>query len=60
MKLWYLTCSYSLEYAVVFAEHEQAAFKKLKATRKLEVDDIGMWNIEEFTEETYDGVLYLC
>lgn len=58
MKLWYLMCAYTQEYAVVFAHNEQEAFKKLTTKRTIETTDIGMWEFEELTENSYDGVLY--
>lgn len=51
-------CAYTQEYAVVFAHNEQEAFKKLTAKRTVETTDIGMWEFEELTENSYDGVLY--
>lgn len=58
MRLWYLTCRKTQEYAVVFAKSKNAAFERLIAYRKVETDDYDLWDIEEFTEESYDGVLY--
>ena len=58
MKLWYLMCGLTQEYAIVFANNEKEAFKKLKSQREIETTNIGCWEIEELTEESYDGVLY--
>ena len=58
MKLWYLTCAISQEYAVVFAYNKKEAFKKLKEHRKIDSEQYYLWNVEEFTQDKYDGVLY--
>ena len=58
MKMWYLTCGLTQEYAVVFACGEEDAFEKLKAQREIEITDIDYWKIEEITEKSYNGVLY--
>lgn len=58
MKLWYLMCGYTQEYAVVFAENPREAFKKLKSKRVIETKDFSKWEAEELTENSYDGVLY--
>lgn len=59
MKMWYLTCGLTQEYAVVFAcGEEEDAFEKLKAQREIEITDIDYWEIEEITEKSYNGVLY--
>ena len=58
MRIWYLMCGLTQEYAVAFANNEEEAFKKLKAQRKIETTDIDYWEIEELTEESYNGALY--
>ena len=60
MKLWYLTHKNAIEYAVVFAENETKALEKLFAHSAIEENsrDASVWEIEEFTEEKYNGVLY--
>lgn len=60
MKIWYLTCNNAIEYAVVFAENEKKAFEKLITNGNIGTDkkDISMWTIEEFTKDSYNGVLY--
>lgn len=58
MRIWYLMCGLTQEYAVTFANSEEEAFKKLKSQRKIETTDIDYWEIEELTEESYNGVLY--
>ena len=58
MKIWYLMCALSQEYAVVFAHNEKEAFKKLKSQREIAATDIDYWEIEELTEESYNGILY--
>ena len=60
MKIWYLTCRNTYEYAVVYAETKEKAFEKLVSCRPIGVNesDINMWTIEEFKENSYDGVLY--
>ena len=58
MKLWYLMCGLTQEYAVVFAKNKKEAFKKLANNREIETKDINYWEIEELTEESYNGVLY--
>lgn len=58
MKMWYLLCGYTQEYAVVFAENKEKAFEKLLAAREIETKDYRMWDIEELTEDSYNGVLY--
>jgi len=55
MKIWFLTCE-NCEYAVVFANNETEAFEKVKARMK-DIHNIEYWTIEEFTPESYDGVL---
>lgn len=57
MKIWYLSCANAIEYAVIFANNEKEAFEKLKA-RTENIHNIECWTIEEFTPETYEGVLY--
>ena len=57
-KIWYFTHNSSLEYAVVFADSKEAAFEKLKSRRKDSYFDTLEWNVEEFTEDKYSGVLY--
>ena len=58
MRIWYLMCGLIQEYAVVFATSKEEAFEKLKSQRKIETTDIDYWEIEELTEESYNGVLY--
>ena len=58
MKWWYLTCSISHEYAVVFAKTKLQAFEKIKTKRKLQTTNIRLWTIEELRSDSYDGVLY--
>ena len=58
MKLWYLSCGMTQEYAVVFADSASEAFEKLKAKRVIESKYIKLWEIEELTPNSYDGVLY--
>lgn len=58
MKIWYLMCGATQEYAVVFANNEKEAFDKLTSHRVVDMNDINCWEIEELTEESYDGVLY--
>ena len=58
MKTWYLFNVYTLEYAIVYADSKYNAFHKLMANRELFDIDILDWEIEEFTEDTYDGILY--
>lgn len=58
MKIWYLMCGLTQEYAVVFARNKEEAFEKLKSQREIETTDIDYWEIEEFTEESYNGILY--
>lgn len=57
-KIWYFTHNSSLEYAVVFADSKEEAFEKLKSRRKDSYFDTQEWNVEEFTEDKYSGVLY--
>ena len=57
-KIWYFTHAPSLEYAVVFADSKEEAFEKLKDRRKESYFDTQEWNVEEFTEDKYSGVLY--
>ena len=48
---------------VVYADNEQAAFEKMKVSRKDLIETLGLpldieqWGIEEFTSDLYDGVL---
>ena len=58
MRIWYLMCGLTQEYAVAFANNEEEAFEKLKSQRKIETTDIDYWEIEELTEESYNGALY--
>lgn len=58
MRIWYLMCGLTQEYAVVFSHSKEEAFEKLKAKRTIETTDIDYWEVEELTEESYDGVLY--
>ena len=58
MRIWYLMCGLTQEYAVAFANSEEEAFEKLKSQRQIETTDIDYWEIEELTEESYNGVLY--
>ena len=58
MTLWYLRCSITLEYAVVYAYNEKEAFKKLNEKRNLQETDYKNWTVEEFNPYKYDGVLY--
>lgn len=58
MKLWYLECTVSMEYAVVFAYNKAEAFKKLKAHRKIDEEEYKFWMVKEFTPNEYDGILY--
>lgn len=58
LKQWYLMCGYTQEYAVVFALTKEQAFEKLKNKRRIETNDMSMWEIEELTPISYDGVLY--
>ena len=51
-------CGLTQEYAVAFANSKEEAFEKLKSQRKIETTDIDYWEIEELTEESYNGVLY--
>lgn len=57
-KIWYFTHASALEYAVVLADTEEEAFEKLKDRRKESYFDAQEWNVEEFTEDKYSGVLY--
>ena len=57
MKLWYLKCAKSMEYAVVFAYNKKEAFKKLKMYRKIDSKEYELWIVEEFTQDKYDGIL---
>lgn len=57
-KIWYITHASALEYAVVFADSKEEAFEKLKDRRKESYFDAQEWNVEEFTEDKYSGVLY--
>lgn len=57
-KIWYFTHNSSLEYAVVLADSKEEAFEKLKSRRKESYFDTQEWNVEEFTEDKYSGVLY--
>ena len=57
-KIWYFTHNSSLEYAVVLADSKEEAFEKLKSRRKESYFDAQEWNVEEFTEDKYSGVLY--
>lgn len=57
-KIWYFTHASVLEYAVVLADTEEEAFEKLKDRRKESYFDAQEWNVEEFTEDKYSGVLY--
>ena len=61
LKLFYI---YDVNtYFVVFAENEQNAFEKMKRKRKKLLHtlgaslDINDWNIEEFTPDSYEGIL---
>lgn len=57
MKIWYLENNLYHECAVVFAKDEYEAYAKLK--ERVDIDEeYSQWTIEEFTETTYDGVLY--
>ena len=58
MKIWYLMCEITQEYAVVFAHSKEESFEKLKSQREIETTDIDCWEIEELTEESYNGILY--
>lgn len=58
MKIWYLMCGITQEYAVVFANNEREAFDKLTSHRVVDTNDINCWEIEELTEDSYDGILY--
>ena len=51
MRIWYLMCGLTQEYAVVFATSKEEAFEKLKSQRKIETTDIDYWEIEELTEK---------
>lgn len=57
-RIWYFAHNSSLEYAVVIAKSEEEAFEKLKDRRKESYFDAQEWNVEEFTEDKYSGVLY--
>ena len=58
MKIWYLMCGLTQEYAVVFARSKEDSFERLKSQREVETTDIDYWEIEELTEDSYNGVLY--
>lgn len=60
MKLWYLTSSETYEYAFVYATDKESAFAKLNVERKIEEADCSKWEIEELTQNSYDGVFYFC
>lgn len=61
MKIFYI--AQENFYCVVYADSKQAAFEKVKETRKSVLEilglplDITQWRIEEFTPDLYDGVL---
>ena len=62
MKVFYLSSS-ELFYSVVYANSKEEAFEKMKYSRKELFrilglsSDIERWDIEEFTPDSYDGVL---
>lgn len=62
MKVFYLS-SDELFYSVVYANSKEEAFEKMKCSRKElfrilgSPSDIERWDIEEFTPDSYDGVL---
>lgn len=62
MKVFYLSSS-ELFYSVVYANSKEEAFEKMKYSRKELFrilglpSDIERWDIEEFTLDSYDGVL---
>lgn len=58
MRWWYLMCGFTQEYAVVYAYNKKEAFKKLQSTREIEETNYSMWEVEELTPNSYDGVLY--
>lgn len=58
MRWWYLMCRLTQEYAIVYAYNKKEAFKKLQSKRKIEETDYSMWEVEELTPNSYDGVLY--
>ena len=58
MRWWYLMCGLTQEYAIVYAYNKKEAFKKLQSKRKIEETDYSMWEVEESTPNSYDGVLY--
>lgn len=61
MKVFYLT--HELFYGVIYANDKEEAFEKMKCSRKELFrilglpSDIEQWDIEEFTPDSYDGVL---
>lgn len=62
-RIWYFAHNSSLEYAVVIAKSEEEAIEKLKIRRKEIFEkesyfNAQEWNVEEFTEDMYSGVLY--
>lgn len=58
MKLYYLYCNYTREYAVVYAKDEYDAFIKLKNNRNIDAQYLSDWTIEIFNENSYGGILY--
>lgn len=62
MKVFYLSSS-ELFYGVVYANSKEEAFEKMKCSRKELFrilglsSDIERWDIEEFTLDSYGGVL---
>ena len=57
MKLWYLECDASMEFAIVFANSKEEAFEKLKTYRQIDSKEYELWIVEEFTQDKYDGIL---
>lgn len=58
MKLWYLYCEYTREYAVVYAKDEDDAYFRLFTNKDVDSTYIKDWKIEEFNQNKYDGILY--
>lgn len=61
MKVWFLTYDCGLEYAVVYAKNEKQALEKLflhGESNHTNEEDKKYWKVEEFTKDTYAGVLF--
>lgn len=63
MKVYYLASSTGCFYAIVYAKSNVEAFDKMWKERKEFLEKLGLskdwldWTINEFREDTYDGVL---